>query len=253
MQLSRLCAFCTVLSATRSALTRLLSVTPFAERITPSSATIRSSADRRAYQMSIVRIAANSVIASRYDVTEGPRCRTPVGLREAVVACRDRDTRREALHVVFERTRERLVEVVQVEHQRPLRRRIEAEVRKIRVAAELHVESGGRSVLQVGGHDLRRAPVERERRDHHPAVANGHEIRLAGGVLRLEQRHRIRAVRVGRPARVVRQLRPLVAGLPDLPFARVGARVLDLAHIVHNAGHRPIVRPGVRPIITLSG
>ena len=38
----------------------LAGVTPFVERITPSSATIRSSADRRANEMSIVRIAAHS-------------------------------------------------------------------------------------------------------------------------------------------------------------------------------------------------
>ena len=44
-------------------------------------------------------------------------------------------------------------------------------------------QPGRRRVLEVRGHDLRRAPVERERRDHHPAVANGHEIGLAGGVL----------------------------------------------------------------------
>ena len=70
----------------------------------------------------------------------------------------------------------------------PLRRCERTEVREVRVAAELHVEPSRRRVLQVRGHDLRRAPVERERRDHHAPVAHRHEIRLTRGVLLLEQR-----------------------------------------------------------------
>ena len=114
-----------------------------------------------------------------------------IGLGEAVVARRDREARRHALHVVLERPGQRLVEVVQVEQQRPLGRREHAEVREMRVAAELDLETRRRRVLQVGGHDLRRAAVERERRDHHPPVADRHEIGLAGGVLLLEQRDRV--------------------------------------------------------------
>ena len=49
--------------------------------------------------------------------------------------------------------------------------------------------------LQVGGHDLGRAPIERERRDHHPAVADRHEVGLAGRVLLLEQGDRDRVDR----------------------------------------------------------
>ena len=47
--------------------------------------------------------------------------------------------------IVLERSRECLVEVVQVEDQRPLGRRERAEVRQMRVAAELRAETGGRS------------------------------------------------------------------------------------------------------------
>ena len=48
---------------------------------------------------------------------------TRIGLGEAVVARRDREARRHALHVVLERPGKRLVEVVQVEQQGPLGRR----------------------------------------------------------------------------------------------------------------------------------
>ena len=62
---------------------------------------------------------------------------------------------------------------------RSLGRCEQAEVREVRVAAELHLEPRPRRVLQVRGHDLRRASVERERRDHHPPVTHGHQIGLA--------------------------------------------------------------------------
>ena len=129
-----------------------------------------SCSDKWAYQMSIVRISANSAIASRYAATDASVAARASALREPVVARRDREARRHPLHVVLERPGQRLVEVVQVEHQRPLGRCEHTEVREVRVAAELDVQPGRRRVLQVRGHDLRRAPVERERRDHHPPV-----------------------------------------------------------------------------------
>src|SRR5207344_215304 len=111
--------------------------------------------------------------------------------REAVVAGRDREARGHPLHVVFEGTGKRLVEVVQVEQECPLRGREQAEVRQVRVSAELNGETGPRRVLEVGRHDLRRPAVEGERRDHHPPVTNGDEVRLTCRVLLLEQGYRI--------------------------------------------------------------
>ena len=99
---------------------------------------------------------------------------------EAVVARGDREARGHPFHVVLERPGKRLVEVVQVEQEAPFGRAEDAEVRQVRVAAQLDGETRGRGVLQVRGHDLRRAPVEGERRDHHPAVAHRHEVGLAG-------------------------------------------------------------------------
>ena len=138
-------------------------------------------------------------------VTEASVASRASALREAVVARRDREARRHPLHVVLERARQRLVEVVQVEQQRPLGRREHTEVRQMRVAAELNRQAGPRRVLQVGGHDLGRAPVEGERRDHHPPVTHRHQVRLAGRVLLLEQRDRVGAVRGRLPTRVARR------------------------------------------------
>ena len=125
-----------------------------------------------------------------------------VGGGALIVASRDREARGHALHVVLERPGERLVEVVQAEEQGALRRCEQAEVRQVGVAAELHLETRGRRVLQVGCHDLRRASVERERRDRHPPVPYRHEIGIASQVLFLEQRNRVGAVRSRRPPRM---------------------------------------------------
>ena len=57
--------------------------------------------------------------------------------RKVVVASRDHEARREPLDVPFERTGQRFVEVVDVEDQSPLRRRIRAEIRKVRVTTQL--------------------------------------------------------------------------------------------------------------------
>ena len=73
----------------------------------------------------------------------------------------------------------------------------------MRVTAELDVQPGDRRVLEILGHDLRGAAVERERGDHHPPVTNRHEVRLATGVLLLEQRDRIGAPGRRHPSAVV--------------------------------------------------
>ena len=77
--------------------------------------------------------------------------------REAAVARGDQHADREALDVPLPRARQRLVEVVDVEDEPSLGRRVEAEVREVRVAAALHDEAGPRSGGEVGRHDQRRA------------------------------------------------------------------------------------------------
>ena len=162
----------------------------------------------------------------------GERRVARLGLAEAVVTRRDREARRHPLHVVLERARQRLVEVVQVEQQLPLGRGEHPEVRQMSVAAELNRQAGPGRVLQVGGHDLGRAPVEGERGDHHPAVAHRHQVGLTGRILLLEQRNRVGAVSSRLPARVCRSSRQLPCLLTLRPTL-VDARVLDLGH-AHN-------------------
>src|SRR5207302_8499133 len=81
---------------------------------------------------------------------------------ERTVATGDADARREALDIPFPRTGQRLVEVVDVEDQLPLRRREGAEIRQVRVAAELHGQAGRWCSHEVASHDRGPAPVERE-------------------------------------------------------------------------------------------
>ena len=150
---------------------------------------------------------------------------------EAVVARRDRETRGHTLHVVLERPRQRLVEIIQVEHQRPFRRRVHAEVRQVSVAAELDVQTRGRRVLEVGGHDLGRTPIERERRNHHASVTHRHQIRLPRDVLLLQQRNRIGTVRRRHPSRMTERSHPLTRAFSSRS-PLLDARMLDHRHRV---------------------
>ncbi len=114
---------------------------------------------------------------------------------EAAIASRDGEARDEPLHIPLERPRQRLVEVVDVEHERAIRRGIGAEVREVRVAAELRLQARARNAGEVRGHEVRGPAIERERGDEHPPVAHRHEFRHARGRLLLEQVDRLAAVR----------------------------------------------------------
>ena len=65
---------------------------------------------------------------------------------EAPVAPRDGEARDQPLHVPLERAGQRLVEVVHAEDEPAVRRGEDAEVRQVRVAAELRVQPGARAV-----------------------------------------------------------------------------------------------------------
>jgi hypothetical protein len=56
-----------------------------------------------------------------------------------------------------------LVEVVDVEHEPSLGRRVRAEVRQMSVAGELDRQTGRRGLGEVGGHHQSGAAVEGER------------------------------------------------------------------------------------------
>ena len=95
------------------------------------------------------------------------------------------------LHVPLERARQRLVEVVDAEHQPPIGPGETTEVRQMRIATELHVEPGPRRIGQVGRHRVRGAAEERERRHQHPPVADRHQLGHPGRSLLLQQLDRI--------------------------------------------------------------
>ena len=67
------------------------------------------------------------------------------------------------LDVPLERSGQGLVEVVEVEHQPPVRGGEHPEVGHVRVPAQLGADSGARPGGQVGGHHRGRPAQERER------------------------------------------------------------------------------------------
>ena len=131
-----------------------------------------------------------------------PVDRLPLFGVEAAIAAGDGEAGRQALDVPLERARQRLVEVVDAEHEPPVGRGEPTEVRQMRIAAELHVESGPRRAGQIGRHRVGRAAEERERRHEHPPVADRHQLRHAGSRLLLEQLDRIRPISRRRPLAV---------------------------------------------------
>ena len=163
---------------------------------------MRSCSVRRAYQTSIVSIFANSAIASRYARTDASVIAWMSGfvkplLRPAIVKLVDR----------------RLTSYsngpgsVSSKSFRPNNsvRSGDANAPKFERCASPQsctVSPARGVVLQVGCHDLRRAPIEGERRDHHPPVAHRNQIPLTGRVLRLQQGYRVGAVRGRLPSGV---------------------------------------------------
>ena len=81
-----------------------------------------------------------------------------------------------ALDVPFERPGQRFVEVAQVEREVPLRRGPQAEVKDVRVTAQLDDQPAVGLRRQVAGHDRRGAPVVVPRGERHPVVPDGNEL-----------------------------------------------------------------------------
>ena len=134
---------------------------------------------------------ANEAIAVRYVLDRGKDDGRALRVGEAVAARRDLDAGGEPLDVPLPRTRQGLVEVVDVEHELALGRREQPEVRQVGVTTRLDPEPGGRRARQVGGHDQGCSAIEREGRGEHPSVADRHELLNPGLALLLEQRDRV--------------------------------------------------------------
>ncbi len=172
-------------------------------------------------------------------------------------ARRDLEARGETLDVPLERRGTGLVEIVDVEEQRPVRRRETTEVRQVGVAARLHPQPAVGRDREVGGHDHRGAAVEGERRRQHPLVAEGDEIRDAGRLLRGQERRRVGTIGPGRPL-AVRGARHRGPSRPAHPCPFAGIEVDDRCpaggrRYVMRVGHGPILsRPGAG-VLTRSG
>jgi hypothetical protein len=145
-------------------------------------------------------------------------------LVEAPLPPGDGDARGQPLHVPFPRPGQRLVEVVDVEHQVPLGRGEHPEVAQVRVTTHLDGDARPRRVGQIRRHDERGAAVERERGRQHPPVADGHQLRHPRRRLLLEEVDRIRParIRLERRVRRPRDLGPsLLAALGSLGHRQV--------------------------------
>ena len=79
---------------------------------------------------------------------------------EVLVAGQHVEAGHHALEVPLERTRQRLIEVAQVERQPSFRRRPQPEVEHVRVTAQLHHQAAVRTRGEIGGHHRRGTPVE---------------------------------------------------------------------------------------------
>ena len=182
-----------------------------------------------------------------------PIDRPPLLGVKAPIPARHREAGHQPLHVPLERSRQRLVEIVDAEHQPPIGPGESTEVGQMRIATELHVKPAPRRTGQIRRHRVGRAAEERERRHQHPPVADRHQLLHPRGSLLLQQldritpiggrlpvampgarRHRPRRLAPRRPLRgrgVGDRLRlglpPVALGCPD----RLGAEgVLNVGH-----------------------
>jgi hypothetical protein len=83
----------------------------------------------------------------------------------------------QVFHVPLPGRRQRLIEVIEVEHQGPLGRGEDPEIEQMAITARLHALAAHRRTRQVEGHDGGGAAKKRQRRLEHAAIANGQEVR----------------------------------------------------------------------------
>src|SRR5215831_3738037 len=125
-----------------------------------------------------------------------------IGSAEAIRAAGDHKARDKTLDVPFPRRDCCFVEIIDVENELALGRGEATEVQQVTIAAGLHIHAGHWGPGKIAGHDCSGAAIERERRDHHPAVAQGNEIgqpALVGGD---QQRDGVRTFWRRMPSRV---------------------------------------------------
>ncbi len=167
----------------------------------------------RVYQTSTLRILAKRAIASRYSRTAVITTERRSVSLEATVSARHREARCEPLDVPLERSRKRLVEVVDAEDAPSVRCGEDPEVGEVRVPAELRLQTSSRPVREIGRHQIGGAAEERERRLEHAPVTDRAELRQARLRLLLEELDRVTAPRPRLPFGM-RRARQLAARRP---------------------------------------
>ena len=179
----------------------------------------------------------------------------PFGV-EASIPASHSETGHQPFHVPLERARQRLVEVVDAEHQPPIGGGENTEVGQMRIATELHVQPGPRRTGQIGRHRVGRAAEERERRHQHPPVADRQQLAHPRSGLLLQQLDRIAAIRGGLPFTMpgARRHRPRRLALcRPLPSRGMGYRLrLGLAPVALPRRHgqiRLVVVTGVSQLV----
>ena len=142
----------------------------------------------------------------------------------------NRGARGQPLEIPFPRPGKNLVEIVDCENEVALRRREQAEIHQMHIAAGHHLEIGARRVREISRHDRSASPQKRERRSQHTCHSHRHELLDAGGILRLKNRNRVGASARGSEFRMGRA-RYITAKRPPIrhPFS---ARKADCAKIV---------------------
>ena len=104
----------------------------------------------------------------------------------------------EAFEIPFPRTGDGLVEIIYVHDDVTVRRPVQAEVRRMRVTAQLRCQSGDRSSGEVGSHQTGGAAEEGERRGDHPTDPQWDEMCQPALVVGLDEVEHIRSVGAGR-------------------------------------------------------
>ena len=141
------------------------------------------------------------------------RCATGSGA-EPALAAGDLEAGGESLHIPLPRPGRGLVKVVDIEHEAPLRRAKDPEVRKVRVATELHVQPRDRRRGKIRRHRQRGAAEVRKRRQQHSTVPNRDQFPNPALGLALEQLDRITSASGRLPPCVRRTGNRLTSALP---------------------------------------
>src|SRR5271168_2458766 len=106
------------------------------------------------------------------------------------------DARGQPFEVPLPRRGQRLVEIVDIENEMPLRRGEAAEVHQVRITTRLYPDPAYRGFCKVESHEGGGAAEKCERRMQHTAVTDRHKLRNAAFVGRLEHRHDVAALAV---------------------------------------------------------